>query len=81
MKLFSQVSLIEFEIYKKLATVLLVCLLLERQEEVLDSVCSESRLTKDAHDLKHWPTNLEVMLDDGNEAICDDGNVCAYTIM
>ena len=52
--------------------------LLERLEQVLDAVRGERRLAKDTHDLEHWPANLEVVLDDGNEAVCDDGDVNLY---
>ncbi len=62
----------------KLSVISLLCLLSERLEQVLDAVRSECRLTKDTHDFKDWSSNLEVMLDDGNEAVCDDGNVNLY---
>ena len=52
--------------------------LLERLEQVLDAVRCERRLTKDTHDLERWPANLEVVLDDGNEAVGDDGDVNLY---
>ena len=50
----------------------------EGLEQILDSVHSERRLAKDAHDFEDWPANFEVVLDDGNEAICDNGNVYLY---
>ena len=52
--------------------------LLERLEQVLDAVRGERRLAKDTHDLERWPANLEVVLDDGNEAVGDDGDVNLY---
>ena len=67
--------LIKFEVNMKLSVICLLCLLSERLEQVLDAVRGECRLTKDTHDFKDGPTNLEVVLDDGNEAVCDDGNV------
>ena len=70
--------LIKFEVNMKLSVISLLCLLSERLEQVLDAVRSECRLTKDTHDFKDWSSNLEVMLDDGNEAVCDDGNVNLY---
>ena len=70
--------LIEFKVKIELP-VGLVFLPFERLEQVLDAVRGECRLAKDTHDLKHGTANLEVMLDDGNEAICDDGNVYLNT--
>ena len=67
--------LIEFKINEKLSVVLLVSLLPERQEEVADAVRGEGRLAKDAHDLEHGPANFEFVLDDGNEAVGDDGDM------
>ena len=67
--------LIEFKINEKLAVVMLVSLLPERHKQVLDAVRGEGRLAKDAHDLEHRPANFEFMLDDGNEAVGDDGDV------
>ena len=70
--------LIEFKVKIELP-VGLIFLPFERLEQVLDAVRGECRLAKDTHDLKHGTANLEVMLDDGNEAICDDGNVYLNT--
>ena len=70
--------LIKFEVNMKLSVIFLLNLLSERLEQVLDAVRGECRLTKDTHDFKDRSSNLEVMLDDGNEAVCDDGNVNLY---
>ena len=69
--------LIKFEVKIELPIIRLGSLF-ERLEQVLDAVRGERRLTKDTHDLKDGPDNLEVVLDDGNEAVCDDGNVNLY---
>lgn len=53
--------------------------LLDRLKQALYIVHSECRLAQDAHDFKHWPANLEVMLNDGNEAISDDGHMYLNT--
>ena len=58
---------------------LVVLLLLERLKQVSDIVRGKCRLAKDTHNLKHWPVNLEVVFDDGNETICDDGDVYLYS--
>ena len=71
--------LIKFEVNMELSFICLLCLLAERLEQVLDVIRHKCRLAKDTHDFKERPANLEVMLDDGNEAICDDGNVNLYS--
>ena len=70
--------LIKFEVNMKLSVICLLCLLSERLEQVLDAVCGECRLTKDTHDFKDGSANLEVVLDDGNETVCDDCHVNLY---
>ena len=69
--------LIKFEIKIELPIIWLSSNL-ERLEQVLDAVRGERRLTKDTHDFKDWSANLEVVFDDGNEAVCDDCNVNLY---
>ena len=69
--------LIKFEVKIELHIIWLGSLF-ERLEQVLDAVRGERRLTKDTHDLEHWPANLEVVLDDGNEAVGDDGDMNLY---
>ena len=58
---------------------LIVLLLLERLKQVSDIVRGKCRFAKDAHDLKHWSINLEVVFDGGNETVCDDGDVYLYS--
>ena len=69
--------LIEFEVKIELPVIRLFCLP-ERHEEVSNIVCGERRLAKDTHDFKDGPANLEVVLDDGNETVGDDGHVNLY---
>jgi hypothetical protein len=67
--------LIRSEVEIQLAVIILAVIPLARPEEVMDIVRGESRLAKDAHDLKHGSAHLEVVLNDGNEAIGDDGDM------
>ena len=67
--------LIKFEVNMKLPVICFLCLLSERFKEVTDAVCGERRLAKDTHDFEDGPANLEVVLDDGNETVGDDGHV------
>ena len=70
--------LIVYKFKRELSIGLVIQLLLERLEQVSDAVRGECRFAKDTHDLKYGSTNLEVMFDDCNEAVCDDGNVYLY---
>ena len=70
--------LIKFEVNMKLSVICLLHLLSERLEQVLDAVRCERRLTKDTHDFKDGSANLEVVLDNGNEAVGNDGDMYLY---
>ena len=67
--------LIKFEVKTELSVIWIFCLQLERLEQVTDAVRGECRLAKNAHDFDNRPANLEVVFDDSNEAVGDDGNV------
>ena len=70
--------LIRSEVEIQLAVIIWAVISLARQEEFTDIVRGESRLAKYAHDLKHGSAHLEVVLDDGNETVGDDGDVYLY---
>ena len=67
--------LIEFEVKRELPTHRLFLFPFEWLEEFSDVVRSECRLAKYAHDLHNGSSDSEVMLNDTDEAVCDDGNV------
>lgn len=67
--------LIKFEVNTELSIIRILSLHFERLKQVSYAVRGECRLAKDAHDFNDRPSNLEVMLYDGNEAVCDDGNM------
>jgi len=50
----------------------------KRLKQVLDAVRGERRLAKYPHDLEHWPANFGVVLDNGNEAVGNDGDMNLY---
>ena len=66
--------LIKFEVKIELPVIRLFCLP-ERHEEVSNIVFGECRLAKDSHDFEDGSANLEVVLNDGNEAVGDDGHM------
>ena len=67
--------LIVYKFKRELPIGLVIRLLLKRLEQLSDSVRSECRFAKDTHNIKYGSANFEVMLDDGNEAVCDDGDM------
>lgn len=69
--------LIRFEVKIELPVIRLFSLS-GRQEKVSYAVRGERRLAKDTHDFEDGSANLEVMFDDGNEAVGNDGNVYLY---
>ena len=70
--------LIEFEVKIELP-INCICSLFDRHKEVSDAVHGECRLTKDTHDLEYGSADFEVMLNDGNETIGNNGNVNLYS--
>ena len=69
--------LIKFEVKIELLIIRLDSLI-KGSEQVMDAVRGERRLAKDTHDLEHRSADLEVVFDDSNEAVGDDGNMNLY---
>lgn len=70
--------LIKYEVKIELPVVRFFWLFL-RQEEVSDAVHSECRLAKDTHYFEYGSADFEIILNDGNETICNNGNVNLYS--
>ena len=70
--------LITFEVKIELPIIRLDSFL-ERLEQVMDVVHGKRRLAKDTHDFEHRPANLKVVLNNGNEAVGNDGHVYLYS--
>ena len=69
--------LIKFEVQIKLPIIRLDSII-EWLKQVLDAVHGERRFAKDAHDFEDGSANPEIVLNDGNEAVGDDGHVYLY---
>ena len=52
-----------------------VLLILRRDEEFQNVILSEQGAAQNSHDLNDWATKLEVVLNDSDETVCDDGNM------
>lgn len=67
--------LIEIKVKTQLLIIGCLRLPVKRLEQFLDVVFDKEETTKNTHDLKHWSIEFEVMLYDGHETICNDGNM------
>ena len=52
-----------------------VILILRRDEEFQNVIFGEQGTAQNSHDLNDWTTKLEVVLNDSDETVCDDGNM------
>ena len=56
-------------------TIIGILLILRRGEEVHDVVFGKQGTAQNSHDLHDWTSKLEVVLNDSDETVCDDGNM------
>lgn len=66
--------LIKFKINLKLPIIGFLPIL-RRGEKFRDVIFGEQGTAKDSHDLHDWSAQLEVVLNDSDETVCDDGNM------
>ena len=66
--------LIKFEVNLKLSIIGFL-LVLRRGEKLHDVILGEQGTAQDSHDLHDWSVQLEVVLNDSDETVCDDGNM------
>ena len=67
--------LIELELKIKLPVIVFLFLHDVRFEKFIDVILDKQRVSKNAHDLNDWASNLMVMFNDTNEAVCDDSDM------
>ena len=70
--------LIEFKVNFKLSVILRFIVFRGWFEEFHDVIFGEQGTAQDAHDLHDWTSEVEVVLDDADETVCDDGNMNLY---
>ena len=56
-------------------TIIGILLILRRGEEVHDVVFGKQGTAQNSHDLHDWTSKLEVVLNDSDETVCDDGTI------
>ena len=71
--------LIELKVKTELPVVLLLFRSFEWFKQVSDIIHGEQRAAQDSHYFHDGTTDLYVMFDDTNAAICDDGNMYLNT--
>ena len=71
--------LIELKVKTELPIVVLLFRSFEWFKQVSDIIHGEQRTAQNSHDFHDGTTDLHVMFDDTNEAICDDGNMYLNT--
>ena len=52
-----------------------VLLILRRDEEFQNVILGEQGTAQNSHDLYDWALKLEIVLNDTDETVCDDGNM------
>ena len=50
-------------------------LILRRGEEIQNVIFGKQGTAQDSHDLHDWTAKFEVVLNDSDETVCDDGNM------
>ena len=66
--------LIEFEVNFKLPIIGFLPIL-GRGEKLHDVILGEQGAVQDSHDLYDWTLKLEIVLNDSDETVCDNGNM------
>ena len=65
---------IEFEVNFKLPIIGFL-LIFGRSEKIHDVILGEQGAAQDSHDLYDWAPKLEIVLNDSDETVCDNGNM------
>ena len=66
--------LIKFEVNLKLPIIVFFPIF-RWGEKLHDVILGEQGTAQDSHDLHNWSVQLEVVLNDSDETVCDDGNM------
>lgn len=70
--------LIQFEVQMQLAIVIITVLICPISQEFLNWIFDQEGIAKDTHDLNNRPAQLEVMFNNGDETVRDDGDMYLY---
>jgi len=70
--------LIKFEVQMQLAIVIITILNCHRSQELLDGILDQQGIAKDTHDLNNRPVQFEVVFNNGDKTVRDDGDMYLY---
>lgn len=71
--------LIKFEVQRQLRIVIIIGLICHRSQEFLNGILDQQGVAKDTHDLNDRPVQFEVVFNNGDETIRDDGDMYLYS--
>ena len=67
--------LIQIEVQMQLAIVVLTVLICHRSQEFLNGILDQEGIAKDTHDLNNRSVQFEVVFNNGNKTVRDDGDM------
>ena len=70
--------LIQFEVQMQLAIVIITVLICPISQEFLNGILDQKGIAKDMHDLNNRPVQFEVVFNNGDETVRDDGDMYLY---
>jgi len=70
--------LIKFKVQRKLEIVVITGIICHRSQEFLNGILDQQGVAKDTHDLNDRPVQFEVMFNNGDQTIRDDGDMYLY---
>ena len=62
-----------------LGIVIIISIIFIRSQEFLNEILNKQRVAKDTHDLNDRPVEFEVVFNNGDETVHDDGHVYLYS--
>jgi len=69
----------KFEVENRLGIVIIIIIICKWCQEFLNGILDQQGVAKYPHDLHDRPVQFEVVFNNGNETICDDGDMYLYS--
>ncbi len=68
-----------FEVQVHLGIVIIISIIFNRSQEFLNGILDQQGVSKDAHDFNDRPVQFEVVFNNGDETVRDDGHMYLYS--